>query len=81
MTSDSELIALADEDVYQLLGHLVRAHPGHALNVLLETGAIEQCGWYDERAEDLYSLRLNPTDQGDPPVYRVVPKTEETSDG
>jgi hypothetical protein len=41
MTSESELIARFDSGILELLGHLVRAHPDHALNVLIETGRLE----------------------------------------
>lgn len=57
----------------------IRRYPADALKVLLETGALEQCGWHDDRSDQLYSLRLNPVNDVDEPVYRLV--TEEGTDG
>lgn len=41
----ADLVERADDDITRLLAQLVKAHPGKALRVLLETGALEQCGW------------------------------------
>lgn len=73
----ADLVERADDDITRLLAQLVEAHPGKALRVLLETGALEQCGWLGEspigNGTSLYWLDESNADMPDcVPVYRLA---------
>jgi hypothetical protein len=66
-----------------VLADWVKAYPSEALNVLIETGRLEQFGWCyvtGQRLGDTPTLcRDEPKrHRFRQPLYRVVPKTEET---